>query len=163
MADHNQGCASRSDVVEQQIEEGLLAAAVERGSRLIRDNKFWRSDQRPGYRHALLLANAEACRFRLLDDRLFEAEAFKQSQRRGLRPALRQRTLPARLREAERQHDIVDHRAIGKKVEHLKNDAEMLGPKAVAGGAAKAGEVGAKHFDNALLGYDNAGEQAEKG
>ena len=38
----------------------------------------------------------------------------------------------------QRQHDIVDHRAIGQQIEHLEDNAVMLGAEAVARMAARA-------------------------
>ena len=163
MADHDERRAGGLDVGEQKIEESLLPVSVERRRRLVGDDQFGRADQRPRRGDALLLADTQVCRRCVFDDRLFEAEGFEQPRRLGVGAAFRFGPRPAFARKAERKHDIVDHRSIGQKIEHLEDDAVVLRPEAVARRSAELGDIRAQHFDNAVLRRDDASEETEKG
>ena len=65
VADHDQRRIGRREVREQQIEEGLLPVAVERGCGLVGDHKLGRADERAGGGHALLLARRSGSRRKL--------------------------------------------------------------------------------------------------
>ena len=73
------------------------------------------------------------------------------------------RGAPAALRrEAQRQQHVVDHRAVGQQVEHLEDDAEVLGAEAVARRGAELGDVGAEDLDAPRLRREDAAQQAEE-
>jgi hypothetical protein len=132
VTDHDQRCACRAHLLEQQIEKRVLAVGIEGRGRLIRDDQFGRADQRARRRHALLLADAERAGA-TVRERDFEAEPIQQFLCCQLRFAARARSLPPLRRECERQHDVVDDGAVGQQVELLEDDAEMLRPKRIAG------------------------------
>ena len=141
MAHHDESRAGSIEVSEQKIEERLLPVPVERRRRLVSNDQFGRTDQRSRRRNALLLADTQVCCRCVSYDSLFEAEGFEQPCRLGVDAAFRFGPRPAFVRKAERKHHIVDHRSIGQEVEHLEDDAVMLGPEAVARRAAKLGNV----------------------
>lgn len=65
--------------------------------------------------------------------------------------------------EDQRQQNIVDDRAIRQQVEHLKDDAEMLGAEAVERGAAQVGDRRARNRNRAPLRRDDAAGEAQEG
>ena len=52
-------------------------------------------------------------------------------------------------REAQRQHHVVEDRAVGQQVEHLEDDAEVLGAEAIARRVRQPRQVGAEHLEPA--------------
>ena len=89
VADHDQRRAGGGDIGEQEVEECLLAVAVERGGGLVGDDQLGRADQRARGGHALLLAYAETCGGSAVDKRALDAKAFEKPGRCGPRAALR--------------------------------------------------------------------------
>ena len=63
---------------------------------------------------------------------LVEAEAGEQPRASALRRLRAARARAACRGEAQRQQHVVDDRAVGQQVEHLEDDAEVLGAEAVA-------------------------------
>ena len=68
-----------------------------------------------------------------------------------------------RAEKTERQHHVVDHRAVGKQIEHLEDDAQMFRPEAVARRTSKPCDIGPQHIDCASLRGDDARKQAQEG
>src|SRR5262249_33583443 len=112
--------------------------------------------------NSLLLTNAEARSRGIFYQRLFYAETFKKFGRRRDNTALPCCTRFAALREAQRQDHIVDHGPVRQQIEHLKNNAVMLGAEAVARSTFAAGNSGAKHFVAPRLWRYDACKQAQK-
>src|SRR5262249_30285934 len=134
MTDHDQSRASLRDLREEQIQEGRLAAAVERRSWFVGDDDLRRPDERASGCDALLLADTQGgsggatCQMRL------EAETRQQPHGLILGRALGGRACPAPGGEAQREKHVVDDRAVGEQVEDLENDTEVFGAETVARG-----------------------------
>ena len=62
---------------------------------------------------------------------------------------LRDGPLATIARKAQGQHHVVEDRTIGQQVEHLEDDAEVLGAEAIARGVRQPCQVGAEHLDAA--------------
>ena len=163
VADHDQRRAGLRRFGEQQVEEGGLAVAVERRGRLVGHDQLRRADQRAGGGNALLLADAQVGGRAAARQVRLEAEAASADARPRPRPV----PWPSRAcgvgREAQRQQHVVDDRAVGQQVEHLEDDAEVLGAEAVAGRGGQPGDVGAEDLDASRLRRDDAAKQAEEG
>ena len=136
---------------KQKIEESRLAAAIERRRRLVGNDEFRPADQGARGGDALLLADAQTRGGRGLDAVGFEPERCEQ-------PAASVRAVPRSLARArrpgakrKRQHDVVEHRAVGQQIEHLEDDAEVLGAKLVARTAGHGVQVLAEHLDAARI------------
>ena len=84
-------------ICEQEIEKRLLTVAVERGCRLVGDDKLRRANQRARSGHTLLLANAEICSGGALMERALDAQTFEEPRRGGLGASLRLRRACAAL------------------------------------------------------------------
>ena len=59
----------------------------------------------------------------------------------------------------QRQHDVVDDAAVGQQVEHLENDAEVLGAEMIALRGGQLGDVGAENADLTSLRVQDAAQQ----
>ena len=118
--------ASAGDTMEAFESFGYPRLAAERHVQLVDLNREAR------YRIVPLLdANLHAAPARCAA-RLFDPEAVQKPPRLGMNASGALTPFPPPAREAQRKHDIVDHRAIRQKIEHLENDAVMLGAEAVA-------------------------------
>ena len=85
MAHHDERRAGRRSLSEQEIEEGLLPIAVERGGWLVGDDEFRAADQRARGGDALLLTDAQVRRRFPLDETGVQAQAAKQTRGFGVR------------------------------------------------------------------------------
>ncbi len=133
VAHHDERRAGRLRLGEQQIEEGELPVAVERRGRLVGDDQLRPADQRARRGDALLLADAEvrgrsARKLGGVEPEALRAGARASSSAGPLRAARSRRPR----RKAQRQQHVVEDRAVGQQVEHLEDDAEVLGAEAVA-------------------------------
>jgi hypothetical protein len=137
-------------IIEQQIEERALEPPIQRRGRLVRHHDLRRPDQGAGGGHALLLAYAQR-RCRLVCEHIgVEPQAGQQPARLRLgRPGARHTSVPS-FGEAQRQQHVVQDRQIGQQIEHLEDDAEVLGPEAIAPHRRHAREVVPEHHDPAL-------------
>src|SRR5262245_29455036 len=77
------------------------------------------------------------------------------------RPALACALAPAH-RKAQRQENVVEDRAVGDEVEHLENDAEVLGAESIPPRVGESGKVGPQDFEAPLGRRRDPGEQAQK-
>src|SRR5262249_12095501 len=128
-----------------------------RGGGLVGNDELRSADQCARCGYALLLANTKACR-RAVCKRPFDSKVIQEPHCGRLAAALRPSALTPLLRKAERQHHIIDHRSVGQKIEHLKDDAVMLSPEAVARCTAQACDICSENLYPALLGRDNTGQ-----
>ena len=132
VADHDHASRRPPRFGEQQIEERDLTVAVERRGRLVGDDQLRRADQRARGGDALLLADAEV---RGRRRRSMTVRSRPEPQAVGARPPRAVPSAGALARscaKAQRQQDVVEERAVGQQVEHLEDDAEVLGAEAIA-------------------------------
>ncbi len=109
---------------EQQIEEGLLAIAVEGGRRLVGDDQLGAADQARGLRRRAAAGRRSSSKQR--HPRAPSTSRPRLSRRRSASALGRLAAscpLSAFRREAQRQQHIVEDGAVGQQIEHLVNDA----------------------------------------
>ena len=164
MAREQQRRARLAALCGQQVEEALPRPFVEGGGRLVGDDELRRSDERPRDGDALLLADAE------LGDRPREpllpvqSETGEQAARlRFGRSRPRPGALAPTAREPARQGDVVDHRQVGHQVEHLEDEADVVGAEAVAAPRRHRRELGPEDPDRPLPRARHPAEQSEQG
>ena len=152
----------RFDLLEQEIDKDLLMLPVQGRGGLVGNDDFRLADQRPCGRHPLLLSDRERAG-RAPVQGFGEAQTGEQATGFGRRTAAPRRLAPAAAREIQWQQDVVQDRPIGQEVEHLKDDAEMIGSEAVARAALQAGKIGSQHLDLAALRPQDAANEAQQG
>ena len=86
----------------------------------------------------------------------------EQSQSFGLCRLAASGSLPAFCCEAQRQQHVVEDRAVGQQIEHLKNDAHVLGAKLVPRRVRQLRDIRAQDVEASRLRRDDAGEQAQE-
>jgi hypothetical protein len=161
MADEDQRGADGGGLLQQQVDEDLLAFGVERRGRLVGDQDFRAADQRARRGDALLLADREfAGRLRC---QVSGARSRWRSRRSASARGVGAGAIPPPRRKGAGQQHVVERRQPGQQVELLEQEADVVGAKAVAGAAAELRDVGAEQFDRALLRQGDAAEQAEQG
>ena len=109
-----------------------------------------RADQRARRRHALLLPDAQLGHRAPQQRVVRHVQMLEQPQRfRPHAPADRSAWLLAPLREAAGQADVLHHRQVRNEVEHLEDEADVVGTEAIARGAAQRAEFVPEHLDAA--------------
>jgi hypothetical protein len=126
---------------------GELPTAVKRRGGLVGDDQLRTADQRPRRGDALLLADAEVGRGVMGQLRRVETKALQETLRLVLRRTVARRPRRTLPREAQGQHDVVEDRAVRQQVEHLKDDAEVLGAEVIAPGIGEPRQIGTQHLE----------------
>ena len=140
VADHDDaraGCSALRQTAASRNAPCRSRSSAEVGSSATIDLR--RADQRAGGGNALLLADAQARGSYGCRSPCDRGRGLQQPHGVVLEPSLRRVRAHAASREKlKRQQHVVDERAVGQQVEHLEDDAEVLGAEAVARGADSA-------------------------
>jgi len=158
---NDQRCLRSVDLTEQQVEKILLPIIVESRGRFVGDNDLGRAYQRSRSSDALLLTNTQRGRG-LPPDIRRKAQSRQAAACFALRATCGARSGAALRSEVERQQHIVDDGTIGKKVEHLEDDAKMFRPKPTAAATAQFIEPLTENFHTSRLRQREAGQQTEE-
>lgn len=150
-------------LIEEQPDESFTVIRIQRRCGFIGDDNFRRTDQSTGSGHALLLAYAQFS-YRLVDNRFFiHAQLLEQSHGLTLKTGAAAGRPDTSMRgEPTGQGDIFNHGQIGNKVEHLVDNADVVGAKSVPLGTAQSVEMDAVDLDRTAVGRDDAGDQTQQ-
>ena len=150
---HHDGLTKLIHGLAEQADDRLRGVRVERCGGLVGEDHLWSCDQRPGDRHALLLAPRQ--RSGKAPQLASDADALGE--------LLDVAPVDVTVVEAERQRDVLRHREARDEVERLEHEADSLATQYRQLAPAQAVEVGTAEAHGARRRTVKAGGNLEEG